>query len=88
MTAHVTKDWWICFSDANGNVRHKPLGEWLLGNQLVLIERGAEDGESVDDVQPVALAATLEGSQEAGRRFKRRVRERRENAKNEFWGSV
>lgn len=75
MTAHVTKEWWICFSDQHGNVRHQPLGEWLGLNQFMLMEQQAEES------LPVALASTLEGSQEAGRRFKRRIREK--NAEHE-----
>jgi hypothetical protein len=66
MTAKLTSDWWVCFCDQHGNVRHLTVREWLGANRLDLLQ-------GTDITLPVALADSLDSSQEAGRIVKRQI---------------
>jgi hypothetical protein len=67
MKPRLTRDWWVCLCDRFGNVSHKPVGEWLGLNRRACIEGAAADPLAV------ALAASLDASQEAGVLVKRQV---------------
>jgi len=66
MTAKLTSDWWVCLCDQHGNVRHLTVREWLGANRLDLLQ-------GTDETLPVALADSLDSSQEAGRIVKRQI---------------
>jgi hypothetical protein len=70
MTAKLTSDWWVCLCDKHGNVRHLTVREWLGANRLDLLQ-------GTDETLPVALADSLDSSQEAGRIVKRQIAEKR-----------
>jgi hypothetical protein len=66
MTAKLTSDWWVCLCDKHGNVRHLTVRDWLGANRLDLLQ-------GTDEALPVALADSLDSSQEAGRIVKRQI---------------
>jgi hypothetical protein len=68
----MTRDWWVTLCDEHGHVKHRPLGEWLGQNRMACV-----NGTSGGPVA-VALAGSLDGSQEAGRKVKRQIAAARE----------
>jgi len=71
MTAKLTREWWVCLCDEHGNVRHLTVGDWLGANRLELLQ-------GTEETLPVALADSLDSSQEAGRIVKRQIAAARE----------
>lgn len=71
MTAKLTRSWWVCLSDMHGNVRHVPVGDLLESYRDRLLA-------GTEETLPVALADSLESSQEAGRIVKRQIAAARE----------
>ena len=57
--------------DKHGNVRHLTVRDWLGANRLDLLQ-------GTDETLPVALADSLDSSQEAGRIVKRQIAAARE----------
>jgi hypothetical protein len=65
---HLTRAWWVCLSDRFGNVSHRTLGDFLAGNR-----RDVVNGTATGPVA-VALAASLDQSQDAGRVVRGEIR--------------
>jgi hypothetical protein len=62
----ITESEGVCLCDKHGNVRHLTVRDWLGANRLDLLQ-------GTDEALPVALADSLDSSQEAGRIVKRQI---------------